>query len=371
MVFQTERQALIEMRKRLRELGIKTGYLPVGKKNTICDVAGLRVGHSTIIEGDGALVRGQGPKRTGVTVIIPHADDLWSSRPSGAFYSLNGCGVVLGSDWINESGALEGPIALTNSHSVFDVGKALTNIMVDRFPAIGTTDDAYLPVVGECDDSPLNDINGYHVKEEHVRKAFENASDDVTEGAVGAGTGMTCYGFKGGIGTASRLVSIQDKTYTVGVLVNTNHGQTHQLLINGNPVGLRLKEESLGKANDEGSIVMLVATDAPFNHQQLERICKRACMGLARTGSSAGNGSGDFVIAFSTGRRVPRQNKSAILTLPEIHSDHIGGFFEATVEATEEAILNSIFVADSMTGRDGFTSPALPVSRCLELLQEK
>lgn len=360
------------MRKRLRELGIKPGYLPTGRQNTICDVAGVRVGHSTIIEGDGALLRGEGPIRTGVTVIIPHADDLWASRPSAAFYALNGCGVVLGSDWITESGALEGAIALTNSHSVFDVGKALTQIMVEKFPVIGTTDDAYLPVVGECDDSPLNDINGFHVKEKHVREAFEKASsDNLEEGAVGAGTGMSCYGFKGGIGTASRQLMVNHETYTVGCLVNTNHGQTHQLLINGNPVGMRLKEESHGKQNNEGSIVMILATDGPLNQRQLERLCKRACMGLARTGSSAGHGSGDFVIAFSTSRRVPRQSDSSILTLPELHSDHIGNFFEAAAEATEEAILNSIFVADTMTGRDGFVSPGLPVERCLEILQKK
>ena len=356
-------------RRRLRELGIQIGYLPTGALNSICDLPGLRIGHSTIVRGEGKLVRGQGPVRTGVTVIIPHDGDLWSDRPTAAFYSLNGCGVVTGSDWINESGALEGPLALTNSHSVYDVCKALTNIMVERFPCIGTTDDAYLPVVGECDDSPLNDINGFHVQEQHVREAMEKAGKDCEEGAVGAGTGMTCYGFKGGIGTASRLINVEGKDYCVGALVNTNHGQTHQLLINGQSVGRALAAEKAALVNKEGSIVMVLATDAPMNHKQLERLCKRACLGLARTGSSAGNGSGDFVLAFSTGRIVPRQPSTAFLNLPEIHTEQINKFFEAAGEATEEAILNSIFVADSVRGRDDYVSPGLPVDRCLDLMR--
>lgn len=356
-------------RKRLRELGVTIGYLPTGKQNSICDVPGLKVGHSTIIHGEGKLERGKGPARTGVTIIIPHEGDIWSDRPTAAFYSFNGCGVVTGSDWINESGALEGPIALTNSHSVYDVCKALTNIMLDKFPQIGTTDDAYLPVVGECDDSKLNDINGFHVKEEHVRAAFENASrNNCEEGVVGAGTGMSCYGYKGGIGTASRLVNLDGKDYCVAALVNTNHGQTHQLLIGGAAVGQRLAAEKTPVKNPEGSIVMVIATNAPMNQRQLERLCKRACMGLARTGSSASNGSGDFVIAFSTARRVPRQAPSFI-NLPELHNDQINKFFEASAESTEEAILNSIFVADTVKGRDDQFSEGLPVDRCLELLK--
>ncbi|MBX9686713.1 MAG: P1 family peptidase [Candidatus Obscuribacterales bacterium] len=358
-------------RARLQELGIKIGYLPCGKQNSICDVSQeLLLGHESIIKGEGKLSVGEGPVRTGVTVLRPHRGDLWQDRPSAAFFSLNGCGVVTGSDWINECGALEGPIALTNSHSVGCVSKALTKIMHESYPNIGNLDDCYLPVIGECDDSPLNDINGFHVQEEHVRKAFNNASNNESaEGAVGAGTGMSCYGFKGGIGTSSRLIELENKKYTVGALVNTNHGQTHQLMINGIPVGRVLAAEKEAVKNKEGSIVMILATDAAMNQRQLERLCKRACMGLARTGSSAGNGSGDFVIAFSLGRRVPRQAKSAFIELPEIHNDYINPFFEAAAEATEEAILNSIFVADTVIGRDNFKSPGLPVARCLEILK--
>lgn len=358
-------------RKRVRELGIQIGYLPVGNTNSICDVPGLKVGQKTIVAGEGPLKRGAGPVRTGVTVIVPHDGDIWSDRPSAGFFSLNGCGVVTGSDWINECGALEGPIALTNSHSVYDVGKALITIMVENYPQIGTTDDAYLPVVGECDDSSLNDLNGYHVTEDDVREAWRSArSSCPEEGAVGAGTGMTCYGFKGGIGTSSRVVSIANKNFVLGVLVNSNHGQTHQLLIDGLPVGRILAREAEGIKNKEGSIVIVLATDAPLNQRQLERLSRRACLGLARTGSVANNGSGDFALSFSLGRRIPRDNFKEFLELAEIHNDKIGKFFEAAAEATEEAILNSIFVADTVIGRDQHCSPGLPVERCIEILRE-
>jgi D-aminopeptidase len=362
----------ISQRKRLRELGINIGYLPTGKTNSICDVGDLSVGHSTVWQGEGALETGKGPVRTGVTVIIPHQGDLWHDRPTAGFFVLNGCGVVTGSDWISESGALEGPVALTNSHSVGDVGRALTVIMKEKHPGIGSTEDAYLPVVGECDDSSLSDINGFHVKEEHVREAMNKASKArPAEGAVGAGTGMTCYGFKGGIGTSSRLVSLEGKDFVVGVLVNANHGLPHQLLLNGVAVGRQLERETRELSNREGSIVMIIATDAPLNQRQLERLSKRACLGLARTGSCASPGSGDFALSFSVSRRVPRQSSAAIVSLPEITDEHMRPFFEASAEATEEAVLNSIFVADTVTGRDGNVSPALPVERCLQILRQQ
>lgn len=358
-------------RKRLRQLGVQIGYLPTGPLNNLCDVPGVKVGHCTIIEGEGKLIVGKGPIRSGITVILPHSGDLWSARCTAGFFSLNGCGVVTGSEWINECGALEGPIALTNSHSVGDVARALTKIMHELHPQVGTTDDAYLPVVGECDDSPLNDLNGFHVHEEHVRSAMQDAkSAAFYEGAVGAGTGMSCYGFKGGIGTASRQLSVHDTTYTVGVLVNTNHGQTHQLLIDGVPVGRTLSAEMSVDKNKEGSIVLVIATDAPMNQRQLERLCRRACMGLARTGSVAGNGSGDFALSFSTGRIVPRLAENHTISLAELHNDHINKFFEAAAEAAEEAILNSIFVADTITGRDNQVSKGLPVDRCLQILKD-
>lgn len=362
---------IVTARKRLRDLGIKVGYLPTGKHNSICDVADLLVGQSTIVRGEGALEIGKGPVRTGVTVVLPHQGDLWNDRPTAGFFVLNGSGVVTGSDWINEGGALEGPIALTNTHSVGDVGSALIRIMLEKHPGIGSLEDSYLPVVGECDDSPLNDINGFHVKEEHVRQAIKQAAGGTPqEGAVGAGTGMTCYGFKGGIGTASRVVAVGGKSYVVGVLVNANHGQTHQLLINGVAVGRTLAQEKTPQKSKEGSIVMIIATDAPMNQRQLERLSRRACLGLARTGACANHGSGDFALSISLSRRLPRLNPDIVLNLPEIHNDSIGPFFEAAAEATEEAILNSLFVADTVSGRDGNQSPGLPVERCLEILNE-
>lgn len=356
-------------KKRLTDLGLKIGFLPCGKHNNITDVPGVKVGHASIVSGDGVLKKGTGPVRTGVTLIIPHSGNLWQDRPSAGFFALNGCGVVTGSDWINESGALEGPIALTNSHSVGDVGSALTRLMAEMHPEIGTTGDAYLPVVGECDDSPLNDINGFHVKDEHVRDAFAKAASGfVEEGAVGAGVGMTCFGFKGGIGSASRLVGLQGKTYTVAALVNSNHGQTEQLTIKGVPVGQILSKELKTEKNKEGSIVIILATDAPLNQRQLERLSKRACLGLARTGAIAANGSGDFVLSFSTGRRVARESQNPFLELRELHSDYINPFFQAAAEATEEAVLNSLFCANTIRGRDENESKELPVTRVLELL---
>lgn len=350
-------------RGRLRDFGITTGVMPCGTHNAITDVPGVRVGHCTIDFGEGKMRRGHGPARTGVTVILPHAGNLWHSKPSAAAFVLNGCGVVTGTDWINESGALEGPIALTNSHSVGDVGAALTRWMADLHDEIGE-EEAYLPVVGECDDSFLNDINGFHVKDNHVLAAIESASSGaVEEGAVGAGRGMSCYGYKGGIGTASRLVHVADQTYTVGVLVNANHGRAEQLLINGVRYGKLLQEEK-SVLTGEGSIVIVLATDAPFNQLQMMRLCKRSAMGLARTGSCAGDSSGDFIIGFSTGRIVPRKETgNSVLALPELHNNLITRFFDAVIEATEEAVLNVLFTAQTIKGRDGNVVEALPLSQ--------
>jgi D-aminopeptidase len=352
---------MIDRRGRMREFGIKTGHLPAGTHNAITDVEGVKVGHCTVDFGSGPLCRGKGPARTGVTVILPHSGDLWNDKPSAAAFVLNGCGIVSGTDWINESGAVEGPIALTNSHSVGDTGNALIKWMADRHAEIGR-DEAYLPVVGECDDSYLNDINGFHVREEHVLKALAAAGGGpVPEGAVGAGRGMSCYGYKGGIGTASRVVRVGECQFTVGCLVNANHGRAEQLLVNGRPYG-RLLEQEKSVLTGEGSIVMILATDAPLNQLQLYRLCKRAPMGLARTGSCAGDSSGDFVVAFSTTRRVSRRPQSTIQSLPELHNDYITRLFDAVIEATEEAVLNVLFAAETVVGRDGNKVEALPLT---------
>ncbi len=356
-------------RCRLRDLGVTPGVLPCGPNNAITDV-GVLVGHTTLITGDGALVPGTGPVRTGVTVVIPHAGDVWNQRVSAGCFTLNGNGSVTGLDWILESGLLEGPLALTNTHSVGDVYSGLIRWMIGKHPDIGVNDDTYVPTVAECDDSPLNDIRGFHVTPAHVIAALESASGGpVAEGGVGAGTGMTCYDFKGGIGTSSRVVEIGGKLYTVGVLVNCNQGTRDQLKMLGVPVGLELLEEELATEHNEGSIVIIVATDAPLCSRQLSRVAKRAAMGLARTGATANNASGDFVIAFSNGRMVPRSEDEDVRSLPELNDAAISPIFHATVEATEEAILNSMCMADTVVGRDGNVSPALPLDQVRDLLR--
>ena len=357
-------------RKRLRALGIKIGTLPPGTDNAITDVPGVKVGHTTVISGDGTLVPGHGPARTGVTVIMPHSQDLWNTRVSAGHFVLNGNGCVTGLDWISESGFLEGPIALTNTHSVGDVYNGLTTWMQNRFPQIGHTDDSYLPVVGECDDSFLNDLRGRHVKEHHVIEALDKAaSGPIAEGAVGAGAGMSCYDFKGGIGTASRKLSAEDGGYTVGVLTNCNHGDRGELTMAGVPV-VPLIEERMPVGHVEGSIVIIVATDAPLSPRQLNRLAKRAAIGLGRTGSVAHHSSGDFIIAFSNGRTTERASEETVRTLPELSDDCINPLFTAAAEATEEAVLNAICMATTVVGRDGNAAYALPIEQLASIFHD-
>lgn len=357
-------------RKRARDLGVKIGVHNPGANNAITDVEGVKVGHATIKEGDGALQPGAGPVRTGVTAIIPHSGDIWRERVSAASFVLNGNGSVTGLDWMSESGLLEGPILLTNTLSVGAVYDALISWMLKKCPELGITDDTYLPVVGECDDSALNDIRGRHVKEEHVFRALDGAQAGIIpEGAVGAGTGMSCYDFKGGIGTSSRVLSTQDGGYTVGALVNCNHGDRGQLLIDGVPVGRHLETE-MATVHREGSICIVVATDAPLSPTLLKRLAKRAALGLARTGAVANHGSGDFVIAFSTTRKLDRKDESPVLNLPELNMDCVDPLFEATAEAVEEAVVNALFMAETTVGRDGNVSHELPVDATLRVLKQ-
>lgn len=357
-------------RKRARDLGVKIGVHNPGANNAITDVEGVIVGHATINQGDGALKPGSGPVRTGVTAIIPHSGDIWRERVSAASFVLNGNGSVTGLDWMSESGLLEGPILLTNTLSVGVVYDALISWMLNKCPELGVTDDTYLPVVGECDDSALNDIRGRHVKAEHVFKALDGAqSGIIREGAVGAGTGMSCYDFKGGIGTSSRVLSTEDGGYSVGALVNCNHGDRRQLLIDGVPVGRHLETE-MSTVHREGSICIVVATDAPLSPTLLKRLAKRAALGLARTGAVANHGSGDFVIAFSTTRKLDRQDESPVLNLPELNMDCVDPLFEATAEAVEEAVVNALFMAETTVGRDGNVSHELPVDATLRVLKQ-
>jgi D-aminopeptidase len=362
-----------EHRVRARELGIVIGSYPTGPLNAITDVAGVKVGHTTVITGEGPLKPGEGPARTGVTVVIPR-DDVWHKKvPAGSFV-LNGTGEMTGLAWVAESGFLEYPIALTNTLNVPRVANGVMSWMIKQYPAIGITDDTLTPVVAECDDSRLNDIQGRHVTEQDVMAALDGATaGPVKEGSVGAGTGMVSYGFKGGIGSASRRLPEKEGGYTVGILVNANHGRRPELVVAGVPVG-RMYDSTTSVGEDsssglsEGSIIIVVATDAPLDSRQLTRLAKRAALGLARTGSTARHGSGDFILAFSTANVIPHYPAEPTYSLLHIADTHLNPLIAATVEATEEAILNALTMATTVVGRDNRRIEAISLSRLRAVL---
>jgi len=361
-----------EPRLRARELGIVVGRYQPGPLNAITDVSGVKVGHVTLIRGEGPLKPGEGPVRTGVTVIIPR-EDVWHRKvPAGAFV-LNGTGEMTGLAWVAESGFLEYPIALTNTLNVPRVANGVMSWMIKRYPGIGISDDTLTPVIAECDDSRLNDSQGRHVSEQDVLAALDGATGGpVAEGNVGAGTGMVSYGFKGGIGTSSRRLSEEDGAYTVGVLVNANHGRREELVVAGVPVGRSYEREgSAGNSptfGGEGSIIVTIATDAPLDARQLGRLAKRAALGLARTGATARHGSGDFMLAFSTGTTIPHYPKDRTFVMTHLADTHLNPLLSATVEATEEAVLNALTMASTMVGRDGRRVEAISLSRLRALL---
>jgi L-aminopeptidase/D-esterase-like protein len=372
-----------QQRVRARELGIWFDGAP-GPLNAITDVDGVRVGHTTLIEGTGALNVGEGPVRTGVTVIFPRGD---ASDPVFAgWFALNGNGEMTGTTWVEESGFLEGPIGITNTHSVGVVRDAI----IEWQARTGALFQPWsLPVVAETYDGWLNDINGFHVRPEHVFAALDGAtSGPVAEGGVGGGTGMICYGFKGGIGTASRRLADDAGGYTVGVLVQANFGGRALLRIDGVPVGRELATYGRDAPLDaplsapqpgaagpfdpfagDGSIIIVVATDAPLVSHQLERLARRASLGVARTGSISSNGSGDIFVAFSTANAgAAAGNGPAAIQM--VRNSRITPIFNATVQATEEAIINALVAAQTMVGRDGHQIVALPHDRLRELLRE-
>ena len=360
-------------RQRIRDLGIVIGSYQPGPLNAITDVAGVKVGHTTLVQGEGPLKPGQGPVRTGVTVVIPR-DDAWHKKvPAGSFV-LNGTGEMTGLSWVAESGFLEYPIALTNTLNVPLVANGVMSWMIKHNPEIGISDDTLTPVVAECDDGRLNDIQGRHVSEQDVIAALDRASiGPVKEGAVGAGTGMISYGFKGGIGTSSRKLPEKEGGYSIGVLVNANHGRRPELVIAGVPVGKLYKppqpmSEALAPGQSEGSIIVIIATDAPLDSRQLTRLAKRAALGLARTGSTARHGSGDFMLAFSTANIIPHYPKDQTYTVTHLADTHLNPLITATVESTEEAILNALTMATTVTGRDGHRVEAIDLDRVKALL---
>lgn len=362
-----------EVRQRARDLGITIGNYTPGPFNAITDVPGVKVGHQTLISGDGVLKPGQGPVRTGVTVIIPR-DDVWHKKVAAGSFVLNGTGEMTGLAWLAESGFLEYPIALTNTLNVPRVANGVMSWMIKQYPAIGIEDDTLTPVVAECDDGRLNDIQGRHVSEQDVMAALDGAAGGpVKEGTVGAGTGMVSYGFKGGIGTASRRLLEKEGGFTVGVLVNANHGRKPELVVGGVPVG-KLYEaptaaaEVLSPGQSEGSIIIVIATDAPLDGRQLTRLAKRASLGLARTGSTARHGSGDFMLAFSTANVIPHYPQASTYTLTHLADTHLNPLITATVEATEEAILNALTMATTVVGRDGHRVEAIDLDRIKALV---
>ena len=356
--------AVAQGKPRARALGIPLDGNP-GPLNAITDVKGVEVGHSTIIAGDGKLQVGVGPVRTGVTAVFPRSKES-SDLVFAGWFSLNGNGEMTGTTWVEESGLLEGPVMITNTHSVGIVRDAVIAWRVKH----GQGNQPWsLPVVAETWDGFLNDINGFHVKAEHAFEALDSArAGPVTEGNVGGGTGMICHEFKGGIGTASRKLGEEQGGYTLGVLVQCNYGLRDQLRIAGVPVGREITE-NLVWSEETGSIIVVIATDAPLLPHQLKRLARRAALGLARNGSISGNGSGDIFIAFSTAN-PGAGNPSHMVPLTMLPNDQMNPLFEATVQATEEAIVNAMVAAETMTGADNHKVIALPQGRLQQVLKK-
>ncbi len=343
-------------RARARDIDIQIGTLPTGTHNAITDVAGVKVGHVTLKKGDSI--------RTGVTAILP-SDDIWTARLFGAAYIIHGNGEATGIARINQAGWIESPIMLTNTLSVGAVHDGVVRYIVKRYP----DNNIVLPIVAECYDGGLNDISGLHVTAEHAIEAIESATDGpVAEGSVGGGTGMRCYGFKAGIGTASRVLPADRGGWTVGVLVNSNGGRRSQLRIDGVPVG----KEIIGsppKPGRDGSFIIVIATNAPLTHRQLKQLAIRATHGLARTGTPSTDGSGEFVIAFSTANVFANNTETGTFQIEMLVNWRLNSLFQAVIEATEEAIVNSMTMATTTTGRNDRTMYAIPLAELQKVMK--
>jgi D-aminopeptidase len=382
-------------RPRARDLGVRIGLLTPGPTNSIVDVANVAVGHRTIWRDEPDRPAGRGIARTGVTAIVPfRAEDLFELRVPAGGAVLNGAGEAIGITTIREWGVIESPILLTTSMAIGRAYDGAVAFLVERVPRAGI-DDALMPVVLECDDGDLNDSRTIQVEESDVTAAIQGAAGSAAGtpglGVVGAGTGMTLFELKGGIGSASRVACPVDRAceqpvdasprYTVGVLALTNFGWLERLTIDGVRVGEALTAEGwpatggarsdadAGPRRERGSCAVVVATDAPLLPHQLERVARRAGLGLARAGSTAGHGSGEIFVAFSTGLRIPRSPADALITTTYLHDDYLDQLFAATVEAVEEAVVDSLFVGDTVEGRAGTVVPGLPVERTLDLLR--
>ena len=370
--------AMGNRRPRLRDLGIDIGVMPVGEHNAITDVPGVRVGHATVIHGDGALRLGQGPARTGVTAIHPHEGSAFTSMVPAAIAVLNGAGEMTGRSQVDEYGLIETPILITNTLSVGAVHRGCVEWLTEHEESLRAS-DFVIPVVAETFDGYLNDVAGQHVTTAHVRQALDGArGGPVEEGNVGGGTGMRLFGFKGGIGTSSRIVDLDEHRYTVGVLVQGNFGARGDLLVDGVPVGREITDlepvrgvEEVYRPQPDGSIIVVIGTDAPMTDRQLLRLCRRGMLGLGRVGSTARQSSGDILIAFSnaTENRFDRFNREVVVDTRRVNDERIDDIFQATIEATAEAVLNALVAAETMVGRDGNTVYALPHDRLREIMR--
>jgi L-aminopeptidase/D-esterase-like protein len=360
-----------EPRPRARDLGVPFDGRP-GPLNAITDVAGVEVGHRTLISGDGPLVRGKGPVRTGVTAVLPKGRAS-RERVFAGWYSLNGNGEMTGTTWVEEAGFLGSPILITNTHSVGVVRDAVIEWNVRRGAGEEYSGDFSLPVVAETWDGFLNDIDGFHVTKVHAFEALDSArGGPVAEGNVGGGTGMVCHQFKGGIGTASRVLGADEGGYTIGVIVQANYGSRDLLTIAGVPVGREitdLRPVSTPPDADAGSIIVVVATDAPLLPHQLKRLARRVPLGIGLVGGRGGNTSGDIFMAFSTANPEGAKT-SGVATLAMLPNERITPLFNATAQATEEAIVNALVAAETMTGVDGHTVYALPHDRLRAVLRK-
>lgn len=366
---------------RIRQLNIYESILPTGVHNAITDVTGVTVGHYTLIEGEGELRPGRGPFRTGVTIILPHSGNLYEEKVSAAVYAINGFGKMAGFEQVRELGNLETPIALTGTLNVPRVADALITLAIEQNSYIGlgfaeTGRKGYAsvnPVVGETNDGFLSDMQARPLGEAEVRAALmAAAAGPVAEGVVGAGTGTSCYGWKGGIGTASRILPIDAGGFVVGALVQTNFGAPPELTIAGVPIGRHLLPPDHQPRPPAGSIMVVLATDAPLDSRQLTRLCRRAAFGLARTGSTCHTSSGDFVIAFSTTYRVPDRPSQILTERPLLANEQsaIADLGLAVIEAVEEAIYNSMLMAQTVVGRDGNTRYGLPADKVVSLVHK-
>jgi D-aminopeptidase len=370
-----------EPRPRARDLGVAIGLLPPGPLNSITDVEGVRVGHTTLIEGDGPLRAGEGPIRTGVTAIVPPFEARDGALFAGT-HTLNGNGEMTGLEWLRESGMLTTPIGITNTHSVGAVRDAIVAYQARQRGRGGV--HWALPVVAETYDGTLNDINGQHVRPEHLVAALDSAAGgQVAEGNVGGGTGMICHELKGGIGTSSRVASSDHGGYTVGVLVQANHGRRERLTICGRPIGQLLPAAEIASPRDQvraleagqppepggGSIIVILATDAPLLPHQCRALAERAGLGIARVGGAGERSSGDIFLAFATGNQLANAEvESAVHSVRAVPDRALSELYWAAIEATEEAIINALVAAETMTGRDGITAHALPHQRLQEAM---